>query len=116
MNVAVERIKKLAKEKGLTLKAVAAKIGVHEDIWGNWKTKNPSISTLIKVADLFDVSIDYLVGRTDVMKYNDSAVGISDRMIKLVNSPRVSNMTDLQIDMLLKLLDYIFLLNEGKEG
>lgn len=34
---------------------------------GRWETGvvNPPIQTLIKLADLFNVSIDYLVGRKD---------------------------------------------------
>lgn len=59
------RIRELRIEKGLRQKDVAEKIGVSTQSFGyyeNWVNK-PDPETLIKLADLFEVSIDYLLGR-----------------------------------------------------
>lgn len=59
------RIRELRIEKGLRQKDVAEKIGVSAQSFGyyeNWINK-PDPETLIKLADLFEVSIDYLLGR-----------------------------------------------------
>ena len=33
-------------------------------------SREPKLEILIKIADVFDVSLDYLVGRTDIKKVN----------------------------------------------
>lgn len=61
------RIKEIRKSKKLTQKQVAAGIGVAERNYQEWeygKTK-PGFDSLIALADFFDVSLDYLVGRSD---------------------------------------------------
>lgn len=61
------RLKELRLEKGLRQKDVAEKIGVCTASYGfyeNWINK-PDPETLIKLANLYDVSIDYLLGITD---------------------------------------------------
>ncbi len=61
------RLKELRLEKGLRQKDVAEKIGVCTASYGfyeNWINK-PDPETLIKLAELYDVSIDYLLGVTD---------------------------------------------------
>lgn len=60
-----ERVKKLADDHGESLKSVALKLGLGENSMYGWKTKSPSIDKVQKVADYFDVSTDYLLGRTD---------------------------------------------------
>ena len=61
-----ERMRVLRKEKGLTQKEIAEAVGVSwraiQDIEAG---KNPGYSTMIKIADYFNVSMDYLAGRTD---------------------------------------------------
>ncbi|MEH2935907.1 helix-turn-helix transcriptional regulator [Acutalibacter sp. JLR.KK004] len=47
----------------------------------------PKFSTLIQIADYFDVSIDYLIGRTTVRKSWDKA---GDRMISELSCLRNS--------------------------
>lgn len=62
------RIKEIRKLKKLTQKQVAVAIGVAERNYQEWeygKTK-PGFDSLIALADFFDVSLDYLVGRSDV--------------------------------------------------
>ncbi len=59
------RIKELRTERGLRQKDLAEKLGVSPQTVGyyeNWVNK-PDPETLIKLADIFEVSIDYLLGR-----------------------------------------------------
>ena len=62
-----ERLKELRKEKGLTQSQVAYDLGTKQPIYHQWESekRSPSIETLLKLADYFDVSIDYLVGRNN---------------------------------------------------
>lgn len=66
-NVFAFRIKSLRVEKGISQSALASFLGVTKtqisDI-ENAKTST-SIERLIALADYFDVSLDYLVGRSD---------------------------------------------------
>ncbi|MFT8955460.1 helix-turn-helix domain-containing protein [Liquorilactobacillus satsumensis] len=64
-----ERTKSAADEKGLSLQNVAEKAGLGINSIYGWKKKDPSISRLNKVADVLDVSVDYLLGKTDKKKY-----------------------------------------------
>ena len=62
-----ERIKDLRASGNLTQKQIAEAIGVSPVSVQRFEygTVRPSIDTLIALADFFNVSIDYLVGRTD---------------------------------------------------
>jgi transcriptional regulator with XRE-family HTH domain len=62
-----ERLKQLRKSKKVTQKALALAINVTERYSQEMeygKTK-PGFDILVALADYFDVSIDYLVGRSD---------------------------------------------------
>lgn len=62
-----DRLIKLRKSKGLTQAEMAKKIDVHRATYSNYETglRTPDYETLKKIADFFDVSVDYLLGRTD---------------------------------------------------
>ena len=62
-----EHLKKIRKSKGFTQKQVAAAIGITERNYQLYEagSQKPSFDALIALADYFDVSIDYLVGRSD---------------------------------------------------
>ncbi|WP_328025074.1 helix-turn-helix transcriptional regulator [Lysinibacillus capsici] len=66
-----DRVKELAEERGENLKIVAQKLGFSENAFYKWKTQSPKSETLEKTADYFDVSTDYLLGRTDKKRYYD---------------------------------------------
>lgn len=53
---------------GYTQKEVADKIGMLQQAYGRYEIgKNmPPASVIIKLADIFNVSTDYLLGRTDI--------------------------------------------------
>ena len=60
-----ERIQELSKERGLSVRELGRKLEIGETTIYKWKTQTPKLDVLEKVADYFDVSVDYLVGRTD---------------------------------------------------
>ncbi len=62
-----ERLKKCRKEKGLTQQQVAIFCDITEKAYQNYElmTREPKLEILIKIADFYKVSLDYLVGRTD---------------------------------------------------
>lgn len=61
------RIIQIKNEKQLMQKDIAANIGVHVRTYQYYEKgeKEPTLSVLIRLADYFDVSLDYLVGRSD---------------------------------------------------
>ena len=67
MNELANQFKKVRIEKGLTQKQVADGIGIAEQAYQRYEYGRtvPSALVLIALADYFDVSLDYLVGRSD---------------------------------------------------
>ncbi|WP_309304462.1 helix-turn-helix domain-containing protein [Brevibacillus laterosporus] len=62
-----KRIAELRKKRGYSQVNFAAKINVSKSTVGMWETgdREPDSDTLGKLANFFNVSIDYLLGRTD---------------------------------------------------
>lgn len=65
-------LKALRQSKNLTQKQLAENIGASESGIQNYElgTRKPTYDMLIALADYFDVSLDYLVGRSDNPKIN----------------------------------------------
>jgi len=61
-----ERVRALRKEKGETQVQVAAAVGITEQHYQRFErgANLPNLENAWKLADHFEVSIDYLVGRT----------------------------------------------------
>ena len=61
----MKRIRELRKAKGLTIKQLGASVGVAESTVSLYETgkHQPDFDTLKKIADVLDVSIDYLLER-----------------------------------------------------
>ncbi|MCM3754617.1 MULTISPECIES: helix-turn-helix domain-containing protein [Bacillus subtilis group] len=57
----------LRKSKKLTQEEMAEKIGVHRGTYANYERghRQPDYETLVKIADFFEVSTDYLLRGTD---------------------------------------------------
>ena len=62
-----EHLKLIRKSKNVTQRDVAAAIGITERNYQSYESgaKKPGFDSLIALADFFDVSLDYLVGRSD---------------------------------------------------
>ena len=67
MKTFAERLKELRKNRNLTQKQLAVEVELSERGIQNYELglREPPISIAITLADYFDVSIDYLVGRTE---------------------------------------------------
>ena len=62
-----ERLRKQRKENHLPQADLAAKIGVSKAAVAMWEkgTRMPDSGRLVRIADLFDKRLDYMMGRTD---------------------------------------------------
>lgn len=67
-----ERIQNLRTDNDLTIKAISAEIGLHRDVYARYEKGLRDVPTdvLIKLADYYDVSVDYLLGRTNKKEVN----------------------------------------------
>lgn len=65
MFLTFERIKELAKKQGLSLNALEEKLGYSRNTLYSLKKQKASTERMQEIADYFDVSLDYLLGRTD---------------------------------------------------
>jgi len=91
----VERIKNLCNEKKITFAEVERKVGISNGQIRRWDTSSPKIENVEKVANYFDVSTDYLLGRTDKKRYYDltekDELSIQRELKKRINGEDVEN-------------------------
>lgn len=69
----VKNLRLLREEKGISQQKLADMLNISQQaIFKYEKTANePDISTLIRLAQIFDVSVDYLIGNTEIREpYN----------------------------------------------
>ena len=60
------RLKEIRKSKGISQLKLAMDLNTNQNTISRYETgeREPGISELIKIADYFDVSVDYLLERT----------------------------------------------------
>lgn len=63
----MKNLKELREKKGLSQLQLAMKLGLNQNTISRYESgqREADYQTLIMLADFFDVSIDYLIGRTD---------------------------------------------------
>lgn len=61
------RLKTLRKTKGLTQKEIANRLGIARTTYAGYEQgeREPDYETLIKIADYFNVPVDYILGRSN---------------------------------------------------
>jgi transcriptional regulator with XRE-family HTH domain len=66
------RLKELRKKKGLSQLRLATELNTTQNTISRYETgeREPGIDELIKIADYFNISVDYLIGRTENPKMN----------------------------------------------
>lgn len=64
----IERIKDLMNEERISQAELARSVGISQSAVCNWLNgkKEPSIDSLWRLADFFDISVDYIIGRKEI--------------------------------------------------
>ena len=84
----MENLSKLRKEKELTPLSLANKIGVSRELIYKMENNESmgSVDTLVKLANYFDTTTDYLLGRTKINKpINEIEKDIKEDELELLN-------------------------------
>ena len=81
-----ERIKELRVLYKMNQIEFGKKLGVTKQCVSNWENNNiqPSVDMLVKIADIFSVTTDYLLGRDD--KHYLDVSGLSDTQISNIQN------------------------------
>ena len=82
-------IKNLARDRGVSIAKVEKEIGLSNGSMSKWDTYYPNSRFIVQVADYFDVSVDYLLGRSTYQKDTSitaSAVNIAEIVTKLTDA------------------------------
>ncbi len=68
MKVFEERLKEQRRLYALTQREMAERLGISQPSYIRYEngSAEPSQENLVKIADIFDVSVDYLLGRADI--------------------------------------------------
>lgn len=94
-----ERLKDLRVEQGLNLEELAQKTGISKSALGSYENDNDEYKeinhgSLLKLADFYQVSVDYLLGLTNNRKYENTPIEelhLSDEVVELLKSERFNN-------------------------
>ena len=92
-----ERLKDLRVERGLTLEQLAEKTHLSKSALGSYEgdnLKDISHYALIELAKFYEVTVDYLLGRSQTRNHPNADLAdlrLSDDMIELLKSGRVDN-------------------------
>lgn len=73
------RIQKLCEEKGISISRLETDCGFSNATIKKWKEKStPGVDKIKTIAQYFDVTIDYILGMTDIPSSVDEIIGDND--------------------------------------
>lgn len=105
-----KRLKELRQSKSMTQFDLAELLNVSRQSIGGYEnsTTEPPTDIVVKIADIFNVTCDYLLGRTNE-KYNFGSFNIEDKelLLKLYENKDVLLKLYENKDMLLKIYDVV---------
>ena len=103
------RLKELRQECGLTIEEFASEVGVSKSSVGYYENQNrlPDLAIAARMADILNVTTDYLVGRSNArtqtpkLKNICDYVGLSDKSIEMLAQLKTENPKRLSVINLL---------------
>lgn len=90
-----EKIKQLRKEKGLTQNDLAKQLGISRSSVAGYETSvsMPDIDRIVELAKFFNISADYLLGKTDnPTPYDDSFEKSDDELRDFLEDKEITAM------------------------
>lgn len=104
------RIKELCAENDITVNKLETELGMSQYSIGRWKVAtSPTIDKISKIAKYFNVSIDYLVGATDIRTSIDTVMHDQDFVSLQRARERMSDRDKTRMMAMLKIgFDYAF--------
>ena len=107
-------LKQLRTENGLTIAKAAETFGVATRTYSSYELeeREPNLALLNKLADFYNVSTDYLLGRTEVREMNRlSADALSEEQVREIDDAIVSSYERLPLESrraFIKMLEDLF--------
>lgn len=117
-----QRLRQLRLEKNLLQKQIATQLGYNYTVITNYESgrNEPRIKDLKKLAQILDVSMDYLTGLTDEKIKEQFKVIIDEEPMfdqvldKLYQTAPVLNRT--QLNLLIQFIDYLYFMEQKKDS
>ena len=111
MTVFGERMRILRQNLGISQQQVDDKLNISRNLLSNYERgiRQPDYQMLVRLADFYEVSLDYLLGRSDTYKTQNVC---TDRETEIIN--RVLRLSDESIRDLLRYVDLLEL-RDAKE-
>lgn len=108
-----KRLRELRTNKGLKQSDLAKILSISTSRYGQYETgrRSPDYNLLIQIADFYNVSIDYLLGRTNVIKPENIE---DDDLLVRINSTNPENKA--KIEQFLNFLTFEEEQNAKKNG
>ena len=94
MNDFITAVKNYLEDEGKSVDCLFFDNIISKDTFYKYKQRNPSLQTLIKVANYWQVSIDYLYEKTDVnnfSKYSNDQSKFYEYLTELIRKANLSN-------------------------
>lgn len=102
------KLKEARKRAGYTMKELAALLGITEGAVSNYENgkRQPDLTMLLKIADVFNCSTDYLLGRTDIPNayIQETPAELADVGVTEVTKTKNEPLTDQEIEAIRRFL------------
>lgn len=107
----MNRLKPLRNSLNITQKELASFLGINQNTYSYWENGKVKIDSdsLSKLADYFDVSIDYLLGKSDLKKEDSDSTPDSSRTSATLNElmELCSSLSDEELNDVLNYVGYV---------
>ncbi|MDD4154739.1 MAG: helix-turn-helix transcriptional regulator [Bacilli bacterium] len=94
-----QRLKELRTESKLSQAKLAERLKMSQSGLSNWETgdNQPDTGSLIKLADIFEVTVDYLIGRSSIKESKpliDSEIASKIALLSPISQEAINNLVD----------------------
>lgn len=93
-DVFLTNLKEMIADKNMSFRAFSIDIGIHARTMGRWYfDRSPNCKSVVKIADYFNCSVDYLLDRTDKPEFVPTLATVSfyERFTLLKDRNKFSN-------------------------